>query len=139
MSLKLLQRYPDRAFLQEVAGPYRLATVTGINAKSTGPTTLLSVPASVDIVVLKVVLRCTAASGITDPAEGGVGVAAGYDDIYESQPFYGLESADVAYVFPNSGVGVVVSGGSDVVFEIDTAAQGTSQTLAADLIGYQVN
>lgn len=137
MSLKLLQRAPGRAYAKEVSGPFRLVEVTGINAKSTGTTALYS-PTGVDVVIVKVVLRCTADTSITVPATAGVGVAAGEDDLYESQVLYGLTSTGKAYAFPNNGVGVLLQAGQTLSLGIDVAATGTSQTLAADVIGYQV-
>lgn len=113
-----------------------LATVTGINAKSTGTTTLYTVPGGKTAVITDVVVRCTAASAITVPASAGVGIAAGEDDIYASASMTGLTAANKAWRFPNGGVMAVGTAASVIKLGIDTAATGTSQTLACDVMGY---
>ena len=138
MSLKLLQRVSGRAHAQEVAAPLLLAEVTGINAKSTGTTTLYTVPSGSTVVILEVVLRCTAATDITAPAEAGVGIAAGEDDIFASQPLYGLTATGKQFTFPNGGLAATAQSDEVIKLGIDTAATGTSQTLDADIIGYEV-
>ena len=138
MSLKLLRRVPDKSYAQTVAAPYTLASGISVNAKATGTTTLYTVPAGLTIVVLAVVLRCTAAVSITVPATAGVGIASGEDDIFASQKLYGLTAADRRFEFPNGGAAAVANEGDAIKLGIDTAATGTSQTLSAEIIGYEV-
>lgn len=115
-----------------------LATVTGINAKTVGNTTLWTVDAAA--VILGAVVRCTAASVITTGATAGVGVNTEADDIFTSMamPFLtDTSGALAAFVFAAMGQGRFVVAAADVVkFGIDVAAVGTSQTLAVDLRGY---
>jgi len=137
MSLKLLRKVDGRPYGEAVAAPFRLASVDSIDAKATGTTTLYTVPAGTTIVVTEVVLRCTAAVAITVAAVAGVGVAGGEDDIFASQPLTGLEAAGETFSFPAGGIGVVATAAEVIKLGIDTAATGTSQTLSADIFGYE--
>jgi hypothetical protein len=136
MALRLLHREPGRAHSAEVSATRQIAKVSSIDAKATGTTSLYT--ASQDIIVLAVVISCDSAVDITAPARGGVGVAAGEDDICESQPFYGLTATGKQFYFPNDGAGAVVSSGQEIKLGIDVAATGTSQSLTAEVIGYGV-
>jgi len=135
-SLKLLRRYGTRAFGQAVAAPFVLETVSGINALSETETSLYTVPTGEEVVVIGVVLRCTAASGITTAPKAGVGIAAGADDIFTSQRCYGLLADGDEFQFPQGGIRRIADAGEEIKLGIDEAAVGTSMTLAADVLGY---
>ncbi len=113
-----------------------LATVTSIDATSTGTTALYTVPVGKTAVILDAIVRCTAATAISAPAEGGVGIAAGEDDIFSSQSFTSLTASGAHYRFPGGGFSQTAEASDVIRLGIDTAATGTSQTLAVDLIGY---
>lgn len=138
MSLRLLKRVSGRGHSAAISGILRLNTPSSIDTKSTGETTVYTVPTGSTVVVTGVRLRCTAASGITVPAEAGVGIAAGADDIFASQSLLGLTASDKVFEFPNGGAGVIADAGEAIKVGIDTAATGTSQTIEADVMGYEV-
>lgn len=116
---------------------HRLSETTGIDAKTTGTTNLYTVPASTTTIVLGAVVRVTAASGITVAATAGIGIAAGEDDIFASEALTDLLAVGDVWVFSSQGI-IVDGNATEVIkFGIDTAATGTSQTLAVDLIGYE--
>ena len=113
-----------------------LSTTTGIDAKSTGTTNLFT--ASQTTIITKAIVRCTAASAITVGAAAGIGVAAGEDDIFSSETMTGVHATTDAWYFVGGGKKVQVAASDIVKIGIDTAATGTSQTLAVDLWGYEI-
>ncbi len=118
--------------------PGKLATVTGIDAKATGTTTLYTVPTGKTAVITGAVVRCTAATAITVAPTLGIGVAAGEDDIFASTALTGLTATTKEWTFVASGLMVNAAAAAAIKVGIDTAATGTSQTLAIDLLGYLV-
>lgn len=138
MSLKLLKRTTGRGYGTAVSGLLRLNTPASIDAKVAVATTIFTVPAGSTMVITGVRLRCTAAVAITVAAEAGVGIAAGFDDIWASQPLYGLTASGKVFEFPLGGSGVIATAGDEVKLGIDVAATGTSQTVEADVMGYEV-
>jgi len=118
--------------------PGRLVTITGIDAKTTGTTTLYTVPTGKTAVITKAVVRCTAATAITVAPTLGIGVAAGEADIFASVVLTGLTTTATVWTFGASGLAVPVAAAGVIKVGIDTAATGTSQTIAIDLFGYLV-
>ncbi len=113
-----------------------LSATTGIDAKTTGTTSLYTVPAGKTLIVTGATVRCTAASAITIGPTLGIGVAAGEDDIFASTTLTTLTTTAKVFGFTATGMSVKVDAGGIVKLGLDTAATGTSQTLAIDLIGY---
>jgi hypothetical protein len=70
-------------------------------------------------------------------AAAGVGIAAGEDDIFGSEPLTGLDVADKAFTYLAAGTRVVATNTDIVKLGIDTAATGTSQTFTAYVFGYE--
>jgi hypothetical protein len=112
-----------------------LATVASIDAKSATTTNLYTATATT--IITKVILLCTAADTITAVAAAGVGIAAGEDDIFGSEPLTGLDVADKAFTYLAAGTRVVATNTDIVKLGIDTAATGTSQTFTAYVFGYE--
>lgn len=117
-----------------------LSTTTGINAKSTGTTTLYTVPTGKTAIITQATVRCTAASAITVGPTLGIGVAAGESDIYASTALTGLINTTTANMFGFTTVGMSVTAAAAAAIKvgIDVASTGTSQTIAIDLIGYLI-
>jgi len=118
--------------------PGRLITITGVDAKVTGTTTLYTVPTGKTAVITGAVIRCTAATAITVAPALGIGVAAGEDDIFASTALTGLTATTKVWSFGASGLAAPVAAAGVIKLGIDTAATGTSQTIAVDLLGYLV-
>jgi len=116
----------------------RLATVTGINAKTVAATTLYTVPSGKTAVITRAVIRCTAATAITVAPTVGIGVAAGEDDNFASTALTGLTTDTAEWHFTRSGLAVKNAAAAVVKLGVDTGATGTSQTIAVDLIGYLI-
>lgn len=115
-----------------------LATVTGIDGKTVGTTTLYTVPSGKTVVVTRVVVRCTAATAITVGPTFGVGIAAGEDDIVTSAAHTAFQVANT-FVFCAIKDPAALGLTTNVIkLGIDTAATGTSMTLAVDIAGYLV-
>jgi len=112
-----------------------LASVSGIDAFAVATTALFTVPAGFSAQIEAVVLRCTAATAVATPADAGVGVAPATGDIFAIQTLTGLVTAGLAYRFPPGGIGMIAAATDVVQLRIDAVATGTSQILAADVIG----
>ena len=138
MAIRVFRETPDRGFPTSVVGEVRLSVTTGIDAKVIATTDLYTVPAGDTVVVTRAEVRCTAATSITVAATAGVGVAAGEDDIFNSQLLNGLITSNKVFKFPVGGVGVIAAAGEVVKLGIDIGATGTSQTFEVDLFGYSV-
>lgn len=114
----------------------RLSVTTSIDAKSTGTTTLYTVPGGKTAIITAAIVRCTAASAITVGPTLGIGVAAGEDDIYAATAITGLTTTAKIFGFGTIGMSVSVAAAGVIKVGIDAASTGTSQTIAIDLIGY---
>ena len=112
-----------------------LASVGGIDAFTVANTVLFTVPAGFSAQIEAVVLRCTAAVAVSAPADAGVGVSPSTSDVFAIQTLTGLVTTGLAYRFPPGGLATIAAAGSDVQLRINVAATGTSQILAADVIG----
>lgn len=115
-----------------------LSTTTGINAKSTGTTTLYTVPTGKTAIITGAIVRCTAASSITNGPTLGIGIATNEDDIYASTNLVALKTTTNTFGFTTVGMSRNAVATSVVKLGIDTIATGTSQTVAIDLIGYTI-
>jgi hypothetical protein len=111
-----------------------LATVVGINARATGTTALYTVPTGATAVITKIIIRCTAATAVTSPPTLNVGVTAG--DQMPSTPLTGFTAVQKSWVFSPSGLGNLVTSTQVLNLGVDTAAVGTTQTIAVDVMGY---
>lgn len=117
--------------------PTLLATVTGINAKSTGQTTLYTVPTGKTCVVTAAIIRCTAASSITNGPTASVGfTSTAYTDIYAAANMVALTGTTSIFGYSTVGMSASAVAATVIKFNISSAASGTSQTIAVDLIGY---
>lgn len=118
--------------------PQLLSTTTGINAKTVAATTLYTVPAGKTLVVTKAVVRCTAASAISNGPTAAVKVSGG-SAILASLAMNGLTATGKAATLDNDDEAFVLGNAGDAIqLDLTNAATGTSQTVAVDLIGYLV-
>lgn len=115
-----------------------LATVGSVNAFSTGLTALFTVPSGYTAVVTGAVVRCTAASAVTNGPTLGVEVVSGTYDIYASTNLVALTTTMTIFGFQTVGMSRNAAAASVINLRIGTSAVGTSQTIAVDLLGYLV-
>jgi hypothetical protein len=119
----------------------KLATITGIDAKTIAATTLYTVPSGKSLVVDHVVIRCTAftvgAKSVQAIASFG-GNSATYDDFLNSVT-YTIAAASVKI---RDGIDdtVVPIYAAAALFKlsIETGSNATTETWAIDLFGYLV-
>jgi hypothetical protein len=117
----------------------RLATVTGIDAKSVATTLLYTVPTGKTFIPVFVVIRVTAftvgSKGTQAVASFG-GNSATYDDFLNSVT-YTVAAQDV---FIRDGVEdaatVVQAAGDEFKISIETGSDATTETWAVDVFGY---
>ena len=113
-----------------------LSTTSSINAKTTGTTALFTVPVGKTLTVTGVYVRCTAASAITVGASADVGDSGnGAASIYPNTAMTTLDTSGKVFTYTTGGVYQTVAAGNAGNFNINTAANGTSQTFTVTLIG----
>lgn len=117
----------------------KLATITGINSKSTGATALYTVPTGKTAIITEAFVRCTAASAITVGASASIGQnSTAFDDFVGITILTALLATTDAFPLRATAKFVQAAAAAVVNIKITTAATGTSQTLAVDLYGYLV-
>lgn len=116
-----------------------LSSTVGINAKSTGQTTLYTVPAGKTAIITQAVVRCTAASSITNGPTASIGfTSTAYSDIYMPENMLALTGTTSIFGYSTVGMSASAVAATAIKFNITSGASGTSQTLSVDLIGYLV-
>lgn len=120
----------------EVAISYpRLEKTGSVDLTATPASTpIYTVPTGKTAIIHMVVLRCTAASGVTVVALAGVGVTG--TDVYPDQQLLGLDAAGVRYIFPSGpGSRAILSAGDVLNLVVSQAATASSQTVEVDVFG----
>ncbi len=119
----------------------KLATVTGIDAKTVAATTLYTVPAGKTLIVDHIVIRVTS---FTSGGKGTQAVAsfggnsATFDD-YLNTITYTIAAADVFIRDSVEDTAVVTQAAADVFsISVEVASDATTETWAVDVFGYLV-
>lgn len=111
--------------------------VTGINAKTVANTLLYTVPAGKTFIPQGVVIRATAASSISaGPTIDISTTSGGAGNIYTTTAITALDTAGKIFTFGPYGMSVSVAAAGTVYADLTAAANGTSETIEIDLIGY---
>lgn len=119
------------------SGTLPLAQVAGVNLKTTGTTQLYTVPAGKILVVLAVILRCTAAASLSSGPTGSVGVtASSFNDLFASATMTALTAPNALFAFSMAGMSVYATASQVVTLNLTGAATGTSGSAGVDVIGY---
>ena len=117
----------------------RIATVTGIDAKSVATTLLYTVPAGKTFIPIIVVVRVTAftvgSKSVQAVASFG-GNSATYDDMLDSVTFT-VSAADVSLFSTAVNTEIAIqSAGDEFKISIETGSDATTETWAVDVFGY---
>jgi hypothetical protein len=115
-----------------------ISKTMGINAKSVNNSLLYTNSTGKTVILTNAIIRCTAASGISNGPSAGLGTIAGTDNIFASTAMNTLTTTTSIFGFSSVGISMSVPDGGQVFFNLGTPSTGTSQTLAVDLIGYSV-
>jgi hypothetical protein len=119
----------------------RLATVTGIDAKTVAITELYAVPTGKSLIVDHIVIRCTAftSGGKSVQAIAAFGGnSATYDDYFNSIT-YAIAAASVSITNSLLDAAVpIYAAASSFRISIETGSNATTETWAVDLFGYLV-
>ena len=116
-----------------------LATVTGINGKNTGVTTLYTTPSANKCVITRIDLHITSASSITVVAALSIGQnSATYNDIVVATTLTGFNALDQIYRMSPSGVFVSVPSSTAIKLNITVGATATTMTFDAIIHGYLI-
>lgn len=118
-------------------GPIKVASITGINAKTIANTVLYTVPTGKTFVATSATVRSTASSGTVSVGPiGGVGNVAGTNNIFASQST-GITATNASYGYVFSGTSLVTVAGATIYYNLGTGATGTgTETISIDLMGY---
>ena len=122
-------------------GIYKIATVTGINAKTVATTTLYTVLTGNTLIVTSVIIRVTAFTA------GGKSTQAGYDFGGNSTSFDDFTGGnvtvdtlgDMIMVYPaTSSPLVTYAAATNFSINITTGSNATTETWTIDLFGYLI-
>lgn len=126
-----------KIILQSPASVVRLSTTSGIDG-TTIATTSLYTPTGFSGVVLGIVVRVTAASGVISVGSASVGQNAGVNDIIPITALTSLNAAGQGLPIDVVTPEAITPSGTPIQFKITTGYVATSITLAVDLIGYLI-
>lgn len=118
----------------------KLATVTGIDAKTVAQTTLFTVPTGKSMVVLQVVQRTTAftvGSKTVQAIASFGGNASTYDDYIDSAT-YTVAAVDKATIDNNWSAAPVYATGTVFKLAIETGSNASVEVWSVDLFGYLI-
>lgn len=118
----------------------KLATVTGIDAKTVATTEIFAVPTGKSMIVTKRIIRVTAftvgSKGVQAVASFG-GNSATYDD-WQNSATITVAAGDKAFVYnaPDDTALPVYAASTSFRLSIETGSDATTETWAVDLFGY---
>ena len=115
----------------------RLSSISGINTLSPTSTLLYTVPTGKTAQIYGVVVRCTAASAITNDVSIRVDNIT-TADVVPVLSLSNLRAVGDTWNSPPTGKKKLAAAASTITLVVTTAAIGTSQTVAVDLIGYLI-
>ena len=116
----------------------QLISGVAIDAFSATAQAVYTAPAAKKVVITGLTLRCTAATAVTVGATVKVEINPAAGDVFTAEILADVLVVDDSWSFTAEARGLVIPAGSQVDVTVTNAATGTSQTLAADLIGYIV-
>jgi hypothetical protein len=116
----------------------QLASGVVIDSAAAAPYEVYTAPATKKVIVTAIVLRCTAASGITVGASAKVEINPAAGDIFTEEVLVDVLAVDDSWAFIAEARSLVVPAGARVDVTITNAATGGTQTLSADVLGYFV-
>jgi len=116
----------------------QLRNGVSVNPFSATAQAVYTAPATKQVVITSLTLRCSAANSVATPATAKVEINPAAGDIFTAESLVGVLAVDDQWVFTAEGRGLVVPAGATVDVTITAAATGTSQTLLADVLGYFV-
>lgn len=118
----------------------KLATVTGIDAKTVAQTTLFTVPTGKSMIVTHVVIRVTAftvGSKTVQTVASFGGNSATYDDYIDSAT-YTVAAVDKVTIDSNWAAAPVYAAATVFKLAVETGSNATTETWAVDVLGYLV-
>jgi len=113
-----------------------LARVTGISLKSTGTTTLYTVPAGLSTRIISAVVSPTTATTASGDAVVSIGVGGTFDNIIAATTLTGLDATTENFTMEVGGISHTGAATEVITFEVDTIDSGSALTVTVDLLGY---
>lgn len=134
--LKTVGKSLGRAYGTTTNEQLLLSQVTGVSTTAITAVFLFT-PAANPVLIDLIVVRCTAAAGVTSPAL--VKVKVNETTLYPTQQMSGLDAANKRWVFPaGGGPGALVLPTQALNFYVTTPAVGTSQVISVDVFGHEL-
>lgn len=119
----------------------KLGTVTGIDLKSTGATTLYTVPSGKTAYITEILIRITAVSAFISGATLGVGKTPSYNEWLAATAMGALSSTSQFRLLSHSAAGLIYQSfeATEVVaVNVTVGAVSTTLTAACDVFGYLI-
>lgn len=113
-----------------------LASLGGIDGKAVANTLVYSNNSGKTAHIFLARVYPTASNAITVGPSLGFGTTAGTNNVFASINILALTSTTTVFGFSPVGMSVLVPNGGNLYLNLGTAATGTSQTIATDIIGY---
>lgn len=110
-----------------------------VDAKTVASTPIYTNSTAKTLIVTNLIVRCAAATAISVGPALGMGTSAGINDIFSSTAVLALTTANNVFGFALYGMSSVIPAGGTMFLNLATAATGTAQTIAADIMGYFVS
>jgi len=129
----------DRAYVEQ---PFidAIGIALSVDLTAIGVTNIVTVPGGETYHIVGALVECDAAANVDSPATCGIGVAAGEDDLFDSQSLVGLVSAGKVFRFITLE-SIIATAGQTIKFGVDIVATGvgaTTQTADIYLLGFKV-
>jgi hypothetical protein len=125
----------DAAVVTIAAGERLLGTVDSVNANSSTPTLLYTVPAGKKAVITRVVVRKSSVNLTTADLSFGYNGPATYNDVIATSTYKELTGATLyRQIFPKSGA--ILGSAGDLFKVMFNVLQGAPATLSIDVFGY---
>lgn len=115
-----------------------LSTTTSVDLKTTGNTTLYTVPGSTTVFVDKIIIRLTAASAITVAPVISLGNSATANEIIANTTLTGLDTVNEIWTISITGLSVAALTTENIVLKVQTGATATTATATVYLFGTSV-
>ncbi len=118
-----------------------LATPVSVDLKTTGATSLYTVPSGKSLILISAILRMTNADTATVPAVIGIGKTSAYNEFRDTETLIDFDTTgDIVNISssPSNNVTSVFAAGDIVAINVITGATATTATASATLIGYLI-
>lgn len=116
-----------------------LLSTTTINLKTTGNTTLYTVPSLTSVMIGRIVIKITSASSITGVGSISLGTSASANEIIPTTVLTGLSSVDKYYTITPTGTSLTANAADQIILKVVSGYTATTATATVYLYGSDPN